>query len=133
MEAAVLEGTPHAPLPATTAACTALQPADVPITPHAMIPTGIVTSHPTLATSPTDTTHATPRTRAGLAPAATTTEHRDLSPEKSSNAQDPQSPINPTAQGLSPSRIPFQILHQIQTVIQIFKLLELSTSNDEDE
>ena len=31
-EAAVLEGTPHAPLPATAAACITHQPMDAPIT-----------------------------------------------------------------------------------------------------
>ena len=46
-EAVALEGTPHVSLPSTAAACTALQPMDAPITPHTVIPTGIVT-HPTL-------------------------------------------------------------------------------------
>ena len=59
-EAAALEGTPHALLLATTAAQATLQVMDVPITPHTMIPTGIVTPHPALANFPTHTTHATP-------------------------------------------------------------------------
>ena len=87
--------------------------------PHAVIPICIVGSHPTFTTSPTDTTHITPQTRAGLAPSTPTEQHKDLSPEKSSNAQDPQDPINPTSLRLSPSRIPLQILHQILTVTVI--------------
>ena len=68
-QAAVLEGTPCALLPATTAACATLQPMDASITPYAMI----VTSHPTHATSPTGTTHTTPQTRVSLVPATPTT------------------------------------------------------------
>ena len=60
-----------------------------------------VTPHPTLATSPTGAIHATPQTGASLAPATPTAQHKDLSPEKSSNVQDPQPPINPTAPRLS--------------------------------
>ena len=52
-EAATLEGTPHALLPATTAACSTLQSMGAPITPHAMIPAGIITPHPTLTISAT--------------------------------------------------------------------------------
>ena len=48
-----------------------------------------------------------------------TTQHKDLSPEKLSNAPDPQHPIYSIAPRLSPSRIPFQILHQILTVTLI--------------
>ena len=107
-EAAALEGTLCNPLPATAAAYTALQPMDTPVTPHTVIPTGIVTPHPALAISPTGTTHATPQTGAGITPATPTAQHRDLSPEKSSNAQDPQPPINPTTPRLSPSRFPFR-------------------------
>ena len=55
-EAAVLEGTPHAPLQATTAACSTLEPMNA----HAMKPPGIVTTHPALTTSPTGSTHTTP-------------------------------------------------------------------------
>ena len=84
-EAAVLEGTPNTPLPATTAACATPQPMDASITPHTMIPTGIVTPHPTLAISPIGTTHATPWTRASHTPATLTAQHKDLSPEKSGN------------------------------------------------
>ena len=59
-EVAVLEGTPHAPLPANAAAHVTLQPMDDPITTHAMTPTGIVTPLPAPATSPIDITDATP-------------------------------------------------------------------------
>ena len=79
-EAATLEGTPHALLPATAAACAALQLMDAPITPHAMIPTSIVEPHPTLAIFPTGTNHTTPQTRASLTPAAPTTQHKFPSP-----------------------------------------------------
>ena len=92
-EAAVLEGTPHTLLQATTAAHAAPQPMDAPITPHAMIPTGIVTLHPTLTTSPVGTTHATPWTGASFSPATFTSHHKDLTPERSNNTQD----LNPTA------------------------------------
>ena len=61
-EAAVLEDTPCTPLPATTAVHAALLPMDTVIIPHAMIPTGIVTPHPTLTTSPVGATHATTQT-----------------------------------------------------------------------
>ena len=63
-------------------------------------------------------------------PATPTAQHRNLSQEKPKSTQDPQSPINPTNQRLSSSRIPLQILHQIQTVTLI---LEPSSSSDEDE
>ena len=118
-EAAGLEGTPHTLLPATTAAHITLQVMDAPVNPYAMIPTGIVTPHPVLTTSPTDTTHTTPQTEVSLTPATPTTEYKDLKPEKSSNAPDPQHLINPTTPRLSPSRIPLQILHQILTVTLI--------------
>ena len=55
-EAAILEGTSHAPLPVTAAACATPQPMDTPITPHAMTPIGIVAPCPALAISPTGTT-----------------------------------------------------------------------------
>ena len=92
IEAAILEGTPHAPLPATAAALPAPEQMYTPITIHAMTPTGIVTPHPTLATSPTYITHATPQTTASLAPATPTKQHRNLRQEKPKNAQDPQHP-----------------------------------------
>ena len=109
-EAAVLEGTPHTPLPTTAAACATPQLMDVPVTPCAVILTGTVASHPALTTFPTDTTHPIPQTRASLASATPTAQYKDLSPEKSSNNPDAQHPINPTAPRLSPSRIPLQIL-----------------------
>ena len=65
---------------------------DAPITPHAVISTGIVTPHPTLTTSPADITHATPQTGAGIAQATPTTQHRILSPEKPNSAEDSQNP-----------------------------------------
>ena len=111
--AVVLEGTPHTPLPANAAAHTSLQLMISPITPHVMIPTGIISSNSTLTTSPAGATHATPWTRASLTPATPTAQHKDLSPEMSSNAPDPQHPINPIAPRLSPPRIPLQMLHQI--------------------
>ena len=101
----------------SAAACVTPHVMDGPITPHTLLPTGKVTLHPTLTTSPVGATHATPQTGASLAPAAPSTQHKDLSPGKSSNAQDPKPPINPTAPKLSPSRIPLQTLHQIMTVI----------------
>ena len=118
-EAAVLKGTPHAPLPATTAACATLQPMDAPITPCTVIPTDIVAPHPALTTSPTGTTHATPWTGASLFQATHTAQHKDLSPEKSSNALNSQHLINPTTPRLSPSRISLLILHQVVTVTLI--------------
>ena len=96
-EAAVLEGTPCTPLPATAAACATPQLMDASITPCAVIPTGIVVPHPTLATSPAGATHATLHTRASLSSAHPTKQHKDLSPAKSNNASDPQHPINSTA------------------------------------
>ena len=92
---------------------------DAPITPNAVIPRGIVGPHPALTTSPASTTHATPWTGASLAPATPIAQHRNLSPEKSSNVPDPQHLINSTSPRPSPSRIPLQILHQIQTVTLI--------------
>ena len=55
-EATVLDGTPHAPLPATIAAHAALWPMDAPITTCAMTLAGIVTPHPAPTTSPADIT-----------------------------------------------------------------------------
>ena len=126
IEAAVLEDIHHAPLSATTAAHTTLLPMDSPITPHTLIPTGIVMPYPTFTTSPADTTHTTPQTRASLTPATPTAQYKDLSPEMSSNAPDPQHPINPTAPRLSPSRIPLQILHQIMIVTLIIETRTIS-------
>ena len=73
----VSEGTHCVPHPATAAALTALQPTDANITTHAMThPTGIVTPHPTLTTSPGNITHTTVLlTRASLTPATLTTQH----------------------------------------------------------
>ena len=94
-EAGALEGTPCALLPATTAVHATPQPMDAPITPHATIPTGIVTPHPALTIPPTSATHATPQTRATLIPAAPTTQHKFLSPGRLSNAQRPSTPHKP--------------------------------------
>ena len=64
-----------------------------PVTTCAITPTGIVASHPTLATSPTDITHVTPQTGASsLTPATPKTQHRILIPEKPKNTQNPQPP-----------------------------------------
>ena len=78
-KAAALEGTPHTLFPATGAAHTTFQQVDAPFTPHSMIPIGIVAPHPTLTISPAGTTHATPWTRASLAKAAPTMQHKILS------------------------------------------------------
>ena len=114
--AAVLEGASPTLLRATAAVHTTLQLMDAPITPHTVIPTGIVTPHTTLTTFPTGATHATPQTWASLAPATSATQQKGLSPGKESSTQDPQPAINPTTPKLSPSRIPLQTLHQIMIV-----------------
>ena len=101
-EAAVVEGTPHTLLPATAAACTTFQPMDDPMTPHTLI----VAPLPTLSTSPADVTNTTPLTTASLTPTNPTPQCKDLSSEESSNAQDLQFPIHPTAPKWSLSRIP---------------------------
>ena len=75
-EAATLEDTPHAVLPAMTATCTTFQLMDAPT----VIPTGIVTPHPTLTISPTTATHTSPWAKATLTPAAPAMQHRILSP-----------------------------------------------------
>ena len=72
-KAAILEATPCAPLPATTAAYVTLLPVDASVIPCAMIPTGVVIPNPTLAASPSGATHATPQTVACPAPATPTT------------------------------------------------------------
>ena len=118
-EAAVLEGKPHAPLPANAAAYATFWLMDVPITPHTVISAGIVTPYPALATSSTDITTATPWIGASLSPATPTAQHRNPSPEKPNSALDPQPLTNLTVQRLSAFRIPLQILHQIQTVTLI--------------
>ena len=84
-ETAVSEGTSHAPHPTTMAAHTALWLMDAPITTCTMTPTGIVTLHPTLTTSATDVTHATPKSRTSLTPVTPTAMHRKHSQEKPSN------------------------------------------------
>ena len=91
-EAAILEGTPHALLPATTVAGATPQPVGTPVTPCTVMPSGIVSLHPALTTSPMGTTHTTPWTGTNLTLAAPATQHKNLSPGKSSNAQDPQLP-----------------------------------------
>ena len=114
----VSEGTHCSPHPATTTTFAALQLMGAPIATCAMThPTGIVTSHPTLTISPTDVTcPAIPLTGAALAPATPTTLQRKHSQEKPSHFLDLQPPINPTIPRMSPSRIPLEILPQIQTV-----------------
>ena len=91
-EAAAVEDTLCTLLPATTAACATLQPMDATVTPYAVIPPGIVTPHPTLTISQTGTTYTTLQTGANLVPATPTTQHKNLSPGKFSNTQDPQPP-----------------------------------------
>ena len=110
-----MEDTPHTLLPATAAACTTHLLMDAPT----MITTGIVTPHSALAISPAGATHATQWIRAALTPAVPTTQHKNLSPGRLSNAQDLQPPINPTTPKLSPLRILLQTLHQILTVTLI--------------
>ena len=117
-KAAVLEGTPHTPLPATAAACTVLQEMGAPITPHAVTSTGIVAPHPALTTSPTDITHATPQAGSHLSPTTPTTQHRNLSPEKPNSAQDPH-PHKAHPSRTVTIKDSLQILHQIQTVTLI--------------
>ena len=75
-EAATLEGTPHALLPATITACTTLQLRDA----LAVITTDIVAPHHAFAISPTGVTHTTPQTEATLTPVAPTMQHKILSP-----------------------------------------------------
>ena len=56
---AVIEGIHYASHPVTTVVCSVLWPMDAPITTQTMThPTGIVTPHPKLTTSPTDVSHA---------------------------------------------------------------------------
>ena len=95
-EAAVLEGTPHIPLPATTAANATLWMIDDLITTCAVKTTGIAAPHPALATSPAGITHTTPQTRTSLTQATPTIQHRNFRPEMPNNAQDLQHPINLT-------------------------------------
>ena len=103
-EAEASECTSNDLLPATAAAHATIQSMDTPITPFTIRLTGIVTTHPTLTISPTGATHTTPWTKASLAAVAPTMQHRNLIPVKSSNAQDPQPPINPTTLKLPSSR-----------------------------
>ena len=116
---AVLEVTHHTPHPATMAAHATFQPLEVPITIHTMThPTGTVAPHPTLTTSPADITHTIiPWTRAGLTPASPTTLHKKHSQEKSSHAEDLQTPISP---------------HLSKTVIIQDSLSDSSSDTDSD-
>ena len=79
--AAVSKVTHHTPHPGTAVAHITLQLMDAPITTSTPThPTGTVTPHPTLATSPTDITHTTiPWTGASLAPATLNAQHRKQS------------------------------------------------------
>ena len=113
-EIAVLEGTPHTLHPTTTATHAALQLMYALGTPHA-----IATNHPALVTFPAGTTHATPWTRASLTPVSPVSQHNDTNSGKSSNAQDPQPPINSTTPKLPPSRILIQTPQQILPVTLI--------------
>ena len=133
-EAAISEGTPHTPHPAITAAHATLWPMNAHITTHAGTTTCIVASHPTLATSPTDITHTTPQTRAGLIWATPTTLHRKCSQEKPSYVQDLQSPINlHCSQTVTIQDSPFWFFIRFREYLWSFKLLEPSPSSDEDE
>ena len=87
-EAAVLEGIPYCSSSTHHSSLSCPSADGCSCYPYAMIPTDIVTLHPTLTTSPVGATHATPWTRASLTPATPATPHKDLSPRKSSNAQD---------------------------------------------
>ena len=93
-EAAVLEGTSDALLPAIVAGNTTLWLIDAPITTHSVTPPGIVTPHPILATSPTDITYPTLQTGAGLTPATPTTQQRNLS-RKAKQFLRPSTPHEP--------------------------------------
>ena len=79
-EVATSEGTHHALLPATAAACATPQLMDAPFTFHALRPTGIETPHPTLTISLAGANHATPLTTASFAPADPTMQHKIPSP-----------------------------------------------------
>ena len=94
-EAAFLEGTPHVPLPATTAVHTPLQLMDAPITTCAITPTGIVAPHPTLATYPTYVTHTTTQTGNGLI--SSTSHHTAQEPQarKAKQCPRPSTPHKP--------------------------------------
>ena len=118
---AVSEGIHQAPHPATAVAHAALQLMDAPITICTMThPTGKVTPHSTLTTSPTGLTHTTiPQTRASLDPATPIILHRKYSQEKTSHTKDFQPLINHTVPILSSSRTPHQILPWIQTATLI--------------
>ena len=121
-EVAVLEGTPHALLPATAATPATLQLMDAPITPHA-----IAASYPAL------TTYATLWTRAGLTPATPATQHKDTNAGKSSNVQDPQPPKTPPPQNCYHPGFSFRLFIRFLQWHWYFKLLEPSPSSDEDE
>ena len=97
-QAAVSEGTYHTPHPATAAAHATLWPMDATIAICVMTyPTGIITPHPVLTTSPADVTHTTNSwTTASLIPATPSALHKKHSQEKPSHAQDLQCLINST-------------------------------------
>ena len=86
-EVTVYKRIPHAPFPATATACATLWLTDSLIITHAMTPTGIVTPHLELTTSPTDATHATSQTRASLAAATPTTLHWKHSPKSQATSK----------------------------------------------
>ena len=96
IEAVVLEGTPHASLPATTAAHAALQPMDAPITTHAVTLPDIVAPNPKLTTSPRDVTHTSIQTGASLTPATPTAQHRNFIQKSKTTPKTLYCPINST-------------------------------------
>ena len=114
-EAAALEGTPCALLPATAAAHTTLQQLDTPIIPHDVIPRGIVAPHPTLAISPTQIHRLVPIVLQQLLPCSI----RISAQEGQTIPKNINHPHKPHCQKLSPSRIPLQTLHWILTVTLI--------------
>ena len=126
--AAVSEGTHSTPHPIMPAACATFWLIDIPIVIHTIPhPTSIIASHPTLSTSPTDATHATfLQTGAGL-PQQPPPHYRGNTVNEESQAVPKifNTPLDSTILRLLSSRIPLQILAQIQPVTLI--LLTIKT------
>ena len=134
--AAILEGTHCPPHPATTAVHTTFEWIDAPIITCATTqPTGIVTPHPTLTTSPTNITHATiPQTGVSLTPATLTAWHWEHSYwGKPSHIQDLHPPYIPPFQDCHHPGLPIRFFLRFRKQFWFFKLLEYSPISDEDE
>ena len=104
IEAAVLEGTPHAPLSSATAACTTLQLIDTPSPLTMRHQHSYTPSHNHHFSCRHHSHHSTDWSKSCISKSHHTA--HEPHPRKAKQCPRPSTPINLTIQRLSPSRIP---------------------------